>query len=649
MKIPSRIAAALVAAASAAAFGETNVITVLASRIGDPAADMPLSVNVLGHDDIVAGGGTDFPTVLERTGALEIRRLNGNPSQTMLSARGYGESAHGRILVIADGARLSQPDMSVPDLMCIAPDSISRIEILHGPQTVLYGDGASATLVNVLTDGDDLPDFRRASFTTGSHGLLSSSLRFRESDDSDVFSGGVSASRGNGFRRHSAFRAFNADASARRSWQDDSRVGVSVSASDSFAELPGALTEDEYRADRRAAKNGAANDDESRSKSLAVNAPVSLSIDDSRSLDLDLSLLLRSRTADWSGEWPSHQRYGTRAARATPRFTDETDRFGRENKFMLGADFGHERFESSTRSAYPSRNVFRKTSAAAYAFDAIHVTPGIIFSAGARSERFSMRYDDDSANDDDTLNAFELGATWKPSDDGKVFVRAARFYRLPFCDEANYTRDGNGLRPETGLYFNLGFDLRIAEEWRASVVAFRSVTEDEIFFNPHASEGWGYNENSPDDVVRNGLDAAVAWSRRRHADFTVSASLVDAEFDGGAYDGATVPLVPHAALSVRGSLFFTEKLAVRAGARFVSGERKGGDFENTQGRVGSHVVADAALSYGIEDEDPFTVTVSCDNVFDEGYCDYVGWGASTGSYFYPAAGRTFAVRATVSF
>ena len=79
--------------------------------------------------------------VQDRSGVVVSDYL-GNPKAVVVDVRGFGETSLSNVLVLVDGRRTNQVDLSGVDWAQIDITTVERIEILRGPATVLYGDNA---------------------------------------------------------------------------------------------------------------------------------------------------------------------------------------------------------------------------------------------------------------------------------------------------------------------------------------------------------------------------------------------------------------------------------------------------------------------------------------------------------------------------
>ncbi|HEY2419386.1 MAG TPA: TonB-dependent receptor [Steroidobacteraceae bacterium] len=127
-----------------------NPIVVTATRTAQPLDKTGSAMSVISGADIESQQQPFVTDALAQTPGLSIAR-NGGPGQTTsLFIRG---AEAGESLVLVDGIRISDP--GAPDGAAVLGDllvnNISRIEILRGPQSTLYGSDAIGGVVNVLT------------------------------------------------------------------------------------------------------------------------------------------------------------------------------------------------------------------------------------------------------------------------------------------------------------------------------------------------------------------------------------------------------------------------------------------------------------------------------------------------------------------
>ena len=146
----------------AAAVAATNLTTTLptvvveASRTGKAPMELAQHVETIDEAQITASDAKNLPDLASHIPGLSVYHLGaGNPALAQIQMRGYGENGYGRVLMSVDGEFLNSFDMYAPNYARIPLGGVRKIEVLYGPQTVLYGDSASAGMINVITDPGD--------------------------------------------------------------------------------------------------------------------------------------------------------------------------------------------------------------------------------------------------------------------------------------------------------------------------------------------------------------------------------------------------------------------------------------------------------------------------------------------------------------
>jgi iron complex outermembrane receptor protein len=141
---------AVLAPASPAQSNDAVVIT--ATRFPEDVRRLPASVTVLEAIDIERSAARTLPELLAEQPGLNMRDFFGNNAAgTSVDLRGFGITGPQNTLMLVDGRRISDFDLSGVQWAAIPLATIERIEILRGAGAVLYGDGATAGVVNIIT------------------------------------------------------------------------------------------------------------------------------------------------------------------------------------------------------------------------------------------------------------------------------------------------------------------------------------------------------------------------------------------------------------------------------------------------------------------------------------------------------------------
>jgi iron complex outermembrane recepter protein len=115
------------------------------SRLGLTLLETPATVSVVTGDDLRARGDMSIIDAASRAPGITN---DGNPGNAGLSFAMRGFSGQGSVLQLYDGVRLfpNNGSISFPS----DPWNVERIEVLSGPASVLFGQGAMGGVVNVI-------------------------------------------------------------------------------------------------------------------------------------------------------------------------------------------------------------------------------------------------------------------------------------------------------------------------------------------------------------------------------------------------------------------------------------------------------------------------------------------------------------------
>ncbi|MFT4076411.1 MAG: TonB-dependent receptor [Asticcacaulis sp.] len=125
-------------------------IIVTVTREALPVSKVGQSVDVLTDADIKSYQSLFVADLLTRTTDLSIARNGGPGSTTTASIRGAGAD---HTLYMLDGVRLNDPSQvgGGTNLGLVSTDDASRIEVLRGPLSTLWGSGAMGGVVSITS------------------------------------------------------------------------------------------------------------------------------------------------------------------------------------------------------------------------------------------------------------------------------------------------------------------------------------------------------------------------------------------------------------------------------------------------------------------------------------------------------------------
>ncbi|MBQ6669458.1 MAG: TonB-dependent receptor [Deltaproteobacteria bacterium] len=125
-------------------------VVVTATRMETPLQEVIGSCTVITAEEIAAKQYRTVQEALKSVPGLDVVRAGALGQQTSVFLRG-GNSEH--VLVLIDGVVANDPSMPGRnfDFAHLTTDNVERIEVMRGPQSVLYGSDAMTGVIQIIT------------------------------------------------------------------------------------------------------------------------------------------------------------------------------------------------------------------------------------------------------------------------------------------------------------------------------------------------------------------------------------------------------------------------------------------------------------------------------------------------------------------
>ena len=592
---------------------------------------------------------------------------------------------------MVDGERLNSVDMSAPDLSRIPLANVRKIEVLHGPQTVLYGDNSSAGVVNILTDIDGGKDDVDYSTKTriGAHGGSwetfggDVAVRTGDAELATIAWANANWEKSRGYRGNSGWEIWNADGGVKKFFENGSFFKFSAFYNDANSRLPQQLS---YAKWHSAPRHTDFEANKYRRISSGFDMQVEGVVNDENKVRLDVNVANRKmRSPSWYyGGWQDYDwatglptdyvsydslyayMYDIWSYDFTPQWINTTAVFGLDNELVAGANYRYDRLDGKTASGtwYSpsyyndwygagvkdwSKYRYERQTMAFFAQDTLHFTDYLAMQLGARYQRtWSGNTQALKNSRTDNMGAYEAALLFTPADDLKTYVRFARFFRNPFLDEVPYNQSyqiSKLLAPEHGWSVDVGGEWRFLDDFSVAADAYITKTKKEIFYDATGTPA--NNVNSPSDTIREGFDLRGAWEKDKLAGLAIGYSYVNAEFDGGRYDGNTIPCVPESTVSLTGRVWLWDDCFIFGGYRYQSYQISCSDFHNTARKIPAFGLFNIGAAYEASSGllKGWSFRFAIDNLLDKNYCDW----STYGSNYWPGAGRNYQFSVSYAF
>ncbi|EJM99200.1 outer membrane receptor protein [Herbaspirillum sp. YR522] len=606
-------------------------MTVSASRFVDDAAFVPVAATVVDAGQIRDAGIDNANDAIRRLGGVRGRQSLAGPGDFALDLRGFGGNGDRNMVVLLDGVRISENELSSPLLSSIPIASIERIEIVRGGSSVLYGGGATGGTIQIVTRQPQANATRAfVAAEIGSDGRRGGRAFVARGWDGLAIDASVDRTRDGGYRHDS--RSVQQNASSAIQWSGaDWRFGLRLNLARADYALPGALTLAQFNADpRQSTQPGSGGSYDNDTVTIFMQRRVA---------DIEMAAELSQRDKIARGLYVG--RFGVssvdshvRQVQFSPRLRHLVQAGAVKHRLAAGVDLSD--WRNAAQASYGNSDA-QQRSRALYLRDEVEWAGNARIALGVRRELYSQRSASGRFDRGGGIDAWDLQASHAPWSRLRVFAKLGQSYRLATPDETGATNlpAGQVLKPQRSHDLELG---AVAGSGERTVTArwFRHRVRDEISYDPTLNLGFGANTNL-DPTQHHGVELEARW--RATASTTLSAAYqhVTARFVGGTHHGRELALVPANSLSARFQ-WRAGRHGVGGGVRWVDRQRVGNDFTNRCRKMPSIVTVDARYALRVRS---WELALAGDNlggrnVFSQAYaCD-----GGQASGIYPENGRT---------
>jgi iron complex outermembrane recepter protein len=576
-----------------------------------PVTKLPVGTIVITRSMIQSSAATNTAALLDSVAGINVRRDYGIAgSSTDVDLLGFGARGNDNTLVLLNGRRINNIDNNRLNLANIALSAIERIEILPGSGSVLYGEGAAAGAINIIThhDNNDSTDMQEsangvnasASATGGEYNTAGGDVQASFQRNNTYGSASWHALDSDGFRHNNATRQRSGVADIHQGFGHN-RVYLSVIADEQRTGLPGSRNVvpgslNQFKQDPDGTNTP--NDWDQRTQ-LQVMPGMELRLQPNLyfSLDGNFSSADKQRFIEANNYTDADiTRHGV-----NPRVHGTLAVGFSVHQWTLGYD--HENLSADTdvaaSPAAPTSSLSKgdRRRNAWYLQDTISFSEQLSVTLGARQSRFNTRYRSAALNEkmDDRVEMFQTGVQFRPVPQLALFANAERSARLANFDELSNA--AGTLKPQTGVLVSSGASWTRGAQ-HSVLTLWRGKFEDELMFDPLAGPlNNGATVNLDDKTLRQGLSLNSRWQLDEQLAITLNGSLQKAQFHDGANRGNNIPLVPHKTAYIQADWQAQPWLLLTLSQRYVGSRKLDTDNGNNFSSLSPYTWTDLSTTF----------------------------------------------------
>lgn len=559
------VAAAIALASTAhAEITELPTLVVTASRLSPDTAGTV--VYVIDREQIAQSSARSISEVLASIPGINVRNLNGNPgTEGTIDLRGFGPAASINTLILIDGRRLNDVDLSSTDIGGVALANIERIEVQPGGGSVLYGDGASGGTINIIT--------RQARMNGGSVSLAAASFDTKEATATGQFVAEAASlslfgqhQDTDGYRDNSEVRRDTLGANLRFKVTPQQEGYLLANGSRLDSRLPGArLVDANLGIDQlhTAPRGTSTPNDWADEERHQIVAGWKAQLSDNLEIIIDGSRRLKEQQSyfDYGFGFSDFINTELGTISATPRLRLDYSTGALSHDLQVGYDWYRTDYTSrrgQTEGAAPIHNIgIDAETSSPYLFQTSRWKQTTV-SMGARQSRIKQNgrdiydasapggaFDSEAAPGSQSFSEdmYEGGISQELLSGLTAMLGASRSVRLGTVDEsyeynAFFQRVFSPLRPQIG--HNLEGSLTYAQgKNRITGTVYRQKLRDEIQFNATT-----FTNDNIDPTLRRGATLGVASEVVKNVSVNASLTHQRSRFRSGPLEGNDVPVVP---------------------------------------------------------------------------------------------------------
>jgi iron complex outermembrane receptor protein len=637
------------AAATPNADQPTETIIVTATRFDEADPKVAANVSVITRQEIRNTAAPNLPDLLATRAGISVIELTGGPlgRNATVDMRGFPSTATSNTLILVDGLRINPLDSGTIPWSSIPLESIERIEIIRGSGTVLYGDGATGGVINIVTNKSGKP-VAAATASVGSYGYRSADVQLANGNDKAYYNIVGNYATTDGYRQNS--QQDQSAASGRVGWLlDRGEVFADFAAYKESAGLTGAIFSQAYHDDPRSTRFP--HDFEERN-GYRIRPGVSYAINDRLTFQAEVAHEYQDLDSHFiSSNSASERKRDTTSF--TPRLRWRHDLGALTSETVFGYDYYDGDFDADN-FGFANQGASQRSSAV-YAQNITHLTDTLSLTLGGRNQRMQQKAHQDayapffspaiSGESTRTRGAYDVGLAYAV-DSWRVYGKSGTTFRFANLDElfgfdpVSFSPVFAGdLKPQHGTINEVGGSVALGRvNFRGSI--YRLDLEDEIGF-----DSLTFANVNLDPTRRDGAEIEADWKIVDSLQAKASYAFTDATFRSGANAGKAIPLVARHQATAQLAWNTGRTGLYSAFVRYVGERPYSGDVANAHEMLSSYTTLDLQAAWDLK---PLKITAKVLNATNRKYSPFAGISGGD-TFYYPADGRAGYLAARYDF
>ncbi|CAM4020642.1 TonB-dependent receptor [Arcobacter cloacae] len=537
----SLVASFLLATTNLFSAESLETITVNSSAIKTDEKKATFATEIYTKEDIQNSKSKDVYDFLSSQTSINVSPSYGNTFSQKIDLRGYGiGDGYQNIIVLVNGRRLNNIDMSSQLLSSIPLESIEKIEILKGTGSVAFGDGANAGVINIITNGKN-DNYVKA--YVGNNGTKNGTASLGFVHEKIIANALIDYTSTDGTRidlNDDKDKNYNKNKNFNLIYfpRDDLELNLTRNYSNMNINYAGSLTLDEYK------------NNPNKANSFTEQYFSSYVTTGGFKYNFNPNLSWESTYSD-EDKTSNYITYSSKSDYEYKSFSSKLNYQQDNYKLLLGVDgFDGDRIATS--------NITNKSNKAVFVSGEYNISDDLKVSSGIRRENVEYKYEPNGSStlkNDDYLNAYDLGLNYQLDENSSLFANYNKSFQAPDIDRFfastwvnvggvwTSTTTFNGfIEPAKVNNYTVGYN-NIQKNNKLKISLFRADLKNEIYYY---SVGFVNRNTNIDESHKYGVEVFDKYlindNLYTSANYSYIIAKIDEENEGsGAYNGKDLP------------------------------------------------------------------------------------------------------------
>lgn len=588
--------------------------------------DTAKNVTIVTREDIQNKGASTVAEALRGVPGLIVNSIGG--SDPVFDLRGSGATAKSNTLVLLDGIPLNAVDGTY-NTSQIPVDLIDKIEVIPSGGAVMYGDGATGGVINIITKSpEDRSNYGNIGMEIGSWNTIKGNVNYgTKIGDKFLFDLSYNNNKSDGYRsldpRYSSGNTKESVWIRGKYLLDDGYLEAKYNYGKNKDSWTSALTKEQFEENPKQIGKDAGKE---------LNRINNYMMTYNKKIGENLSFLIYggydnkklSPKATWGNSRTDIEQYYIK-----PQLKYI---YGKDSYVIFGGDYRKSEVE---RLTYKKK--LEKESFAGYLTNKTTIGK-LQLSQGYR--RSSDKYNDKSVMSIKDLNkkfdsdSFELAANYLYSDTGSIYLSFTQGFRTPNADDLGYWYGDIDVQ-ETKAY-----EFGIKDMYKNTFISssiFLIDSDKEIYYEKVSGYG-GKNRNFDGKVRRIGGQVSLQHYFDKLT-LRENISYIQPKITSGIHDGKEFAGVSRWQGNIGMSYNILSNMIFNIDGYYFGKAYNSDDFSNKLGKNDDYITVDTNIRYNFDNG--FEIYGGIRNLFDKEYANAVVTSGTGDKAYHPADGRSY--------